>query len=418
MTEIEKKIQNQKKVISDLESEISKISRDIREAESNVSHSITMKHIGFTQMAISSIRPIGTYNFISNSAKESSYRLEISSLKSQKSSLENKLRTEKNKLKGYEEELEYESRPKAKLNVYEDKIYIDGDKDKTDITATIKGIIETYIDEHNKINSSTDVKSYLEKKEYLENLVKTLNLPKAEHSLLHQMECYKSNYCDFDYMVIDDKVLVDKDFISPKITEEKYRIEDYKKIIERYKKDFESFEPTFFGKLIKPLGRKQKKEFENVVLNAEKSYKNSINESNKRIENFNAIKSELIDPAVPAMRTLSDLHYLIENSYAVRQFIKKSAEREKNITEGTILKSKDIKDISFYLLKDIKSYLDKNKLKISSQEIINLIYENKQFSNLAKELYNIGINPTQKSAEKQDSKKQNDTTFEENGFSI
>jgi len=420
MITTETKIEVQKKIVDDLKSEISDLDRKIRNLESDMSHSSTMKHIGLTQMTVSSIRPIGTYNFLSNSSKESMLRIEINSLKSKKSSLESSLRKEKELLKEYEEEYEYENRPKANIVVEGDKIYVEGDEKKTNLLSPLNNTIHLYNFDYKLIIDHPEVKKYLELKENLESLVKTLNLPKAEHSLLHQMECYKLNYyCDFDYMVIDDKVLVDKDFITPKISEQEYNIKDYKKLIQKYKKDYESFEPTFFGKLIKPIGEKQREKFKNVVLNAEKSYKNSIDDANRKIANFKAIKEELIDPATPAMKILNDLKYLMENSYAVRQYIHKSAEQEKNITNGTILKSQNIKNISYQLLRDIKYYLDKNKLRVSTEEILEAIFTNEQFSDLAREIHNaIGYTPKAKKVEKSEETKTDDLSKDEVGPSF
>ena len=117
MVTTETKIEVQKQVISNLKYEISDLERKIRNLESDASHSSTMKTIGIAQMTVSSIRPIGTYNFLSNSSRQSSIEIEISSLRGRKSALESSLKREKELLSEYKSEYEYQNRPKSNIVV-------------------------------------------------------------------------------------------------------------------------------------------------------------------------------------------------------------------------------------------------------------------------------------------------------------
>ena len=400
---IETKIEVSKSLIKDYESELQRINNSILTTEREKRHASSMSTIGISQMGISSLRPIGTYNYVSNSTRASSLNSKLSRLRSEKSIVESKLRTERQNLVELESELEYSKRPEAKLIVDNGKIYVEGDNSKTNILYSLNNEITYYTANYNLIMESQQVKKYVELKEELENIVKSLNLPKAEHSLLHRLECYKSNYdFNFDYVVIDGKVLVDKDFISPAISSTNAYIKLYEDYIERNKARYDKFQPNVFGKVFKLAREKQKAEWDKSVLEKENEYKARIQKFDDQIKSYEKIKQEFIDPAKPALDTFSELRQLVEDSGFVKSYIADSEKFKENIENSTILKSQGIKNISDKIISSVKFYLDKNNLKVTPENVYKIIFNNPEFDYLAKEIENaLGYKPIQKETSKQ-----------------
>ena len=124
------------------------------------------------------------------------------------------------------------------------------------------------------------------------------------------------------------------------------------------------------------------------------------------------------DLALGHVASIEKMTDLVKNSIQVRKFISQAGEYQANINNKTILKKVGAVNIPYFLLKEIKTYLDKNKIRVSNEKILDAIFNNEQFYYLAQEIENTGYTKRLKKQNLQTNNKQSKetSTYEDGGL--
>ena len=390
--EIELKITRER--ISDIEYRIVEINRELKKAESAKRDAEGEETLGLIQMGSFALRPIGTYNYISGSNDAESLGNKIKKLEQEKKDLEWELFETKSKLESLKEDFEYSKRPQAELVIEKDRIYIAGDEKKSNVISWLEHEVTSYIAEYNRIISSEEVAEYKQLKAEFEELVKQTDLPKATDENVGRIQELKKKYgLDLTYIIMDNKLIVEDGFSKPLETSRRL-ISYYEDDIVRTKKKYDDFKPTFMGKVLKGVGKKQKAAWDSKISEAENYYVSSINAQRDKIKVYEDTKAEFVDPAKDVLDKLDQVNNLLDNSYYVNKFINEIDTYKKNIENHTILKRAEVNSTLFSSLNSFRHYLDKNNLKLTREDILDAIFESEYHRELAIEVYNaIGYKP-------------------------
>ena len=383
--------------ISDIEYRIVEINQELKDMESAKRDAENDATLGLLQMSSSALKPIGTYNFLNGTGTVGDIRIKIKELQQEKKDLEWELWEEKNKLKSLKEDFEFSKRPQATLVTTKDKIYIEGDEKQSNVISWLEHDIKTYISEYNRILESEEVAEYKKLKADFEALVKKTDLPKATQENLDKLAAIKKEYgLDVKYIIMDGKLIVE-DSVSHAIETSKSLAGYYAEDVEKTKKRYDDFKPTFFGKVFKSVGKKQKKAWDSKIAESEKYFTDSLEKQRDKVVVYEQAKAEFIAPAKDVLAALNKLNELIDNSYYVGKFINHIDTYKKNIENHTILKNTREYDTMNSIMSTLKRYLDEHNLKLSREDIYDAIFESEYHQELALEIYNAtGYKPKKK----------------------
>ena len=123
-------LQTKREELREKRSKLSAIQSEIRDVEAKKRVAENDSTLGLLQMSNNSLRPLGTYNYLSNSDKVSTLKRQLSDLKDKQRDLEHDVRDLEYDVRRLEEQFEYESRPEAELVVGKNSIHIKGDEKK------------------------------------------------------------------------------------------------------------------------------------------------------------------------------------------------------------------------------------------------------------------------------------------------
>lgn len=395
MMTTEEQLKLAEKKIEEIKDKIKRTEQDLNEAERKKRYSQTDKHIGLAMMTNSTMRPVGTYKFLSGSGEESRMMSEISDLESKLSSLKRDLDKAERELRDVKSKYEYEQRKEAKLIVDDNGIFIEGDESRRDIVKPLADKVVAYVQDYESYASSPEVAEYLKLKKELNEVVKKSALPEAIRENLSEIKSAQNRTgAAFEYMVIDDKILVDRDFASENIKYFERDIEDYNRGISRVDAKREEFEPTLLGKIFKSVGKKQKAKNDLQIdrkINELISYRGY---KELGLTAFQGYKEKYIVPATEAIEILRKIKRLTITSSNVSRFIKKGEDAKKHIEEKTILEALNV-DAGQVVLSEIKGYLDSRGLKLSKETIFEAICHSDTYRWLAEQVRATGFKPSE-----------------------
>ena len=383
--------------IDEIETKLREIKKSLKDLESAKRDAENDTTLGLLQMSSSALRPIGTYNFLNGAGTVGDIRIKIKELEQDKKDLEWELFEEKNKLKHLNEEFEYSKRDQANLVTTKEGIFIEGDESNRNVISWLEHKVNSYIAEYNRILESEEVADYKRYKAEFEKLVKETVLPEATPENLEELKIMKQKYgSSFKYIVMDGKIIVEDCFTDAIETSNKL-VSYYTQDVEKARKKYDEFQPTFFGKVFKKVGKKQKEKWDSEVKDTETHYISYLEEQKKKTAEYEAAKAKYIDPAVEVLASLERLNKHIDDSYYVQKFINEIDEYKKNIENHTILKNIDDSDVMFSILSSFRYYLDQHGLKLTREDIYDAIFESEYHQDLAQEIYNArGYKPRKK----------------------
>lgn len=386
---IKEQIEDIKEEIRDLEREKSRIESEIRDEEFRKRQADSNKTLGIAFMGNSNLRTYGTYKYISSSNESSHISSIISNLESKKSDVSWKISDKKSELDRLQEK--YRNLPISKLIATENGILIDGDTSRRDLLEPLYKKIDDYIAEHKKVRESTAVANYITLKQKLEDSVKNSNLPESSKKNIEELQILKNRLqTNFDFVVIEGKLLVGSDFISRYITSEQDKIKNFQKRIDDNQARRDKFEPTFWGKIFKGVREKQLKELEEKIKNCDFEYTTYRDEAAAFADYYTEVKSKYVEPATEQMKLLSDLKDLKIFSLEVSKYVNGGKKYQQDIDPNTILKDIGITDIPTYLINNVQSYLDKNDLRLTRETVLEAIANSVYHQDLSEKLANIG----------------------------
>ncbi len=384
--EIEIKLTGER--ISDIEYRIVEINKTLKEAEAAKRDAENDATLGLLQMGSSTLRPIGTYNFLNGTGTVGDISNKIKDLEQEKKDLEWELWEEKHKLESLKEDFEFSKRPQATLVTTKDRIYIEGDEKQSNIISWLEHDINSYIAEYNRILESEDVAEYKKLKAEFEALVKQTDLPKATPENIAKLDSLKKEYgLPVKYIIMDGKLIVEDGFSKPLETSKSlagYYAED----VEKAKKRYDDFKPTFFGKVFKSVGKKQKKAWDSKIAESEKYFTDSLEKQRDKVVVYEQAKEEFITPAEAVLEALSKVNEIVDNSYYVNKFINDIDTYKKNIENHTILKNTREYDTMNSIMSTLKRYLDEHNLKLSREDVYDAIFASEYHQELAIEIQN------------------------------
>lgn len=381
---IKEQIEESKGKISRLKSNIRSTETKIRSEESKKRQAESSRTMGMVYFANPTLRPYGTYKYISSSNNVTSLTSSISRLKSKKSNLESELHREESNLKALEQK--YKNRPEATLVVGENGVYIEGDPTKRDILTAVYNKIDRYISEHQKIRSSESVAKYLELTQTLETDVAKSNLPEATKNNIEELKILKNRLMsNFRYVVVGDKVLVDSDFISHPIAIAEDKVKNLQVKIDDNQARRDNFEPTFWGKIFKGVREKQMQELEDKIKRVDFEYKTYQGEAQADAKYYSEVKTKYVEPSIEFMEVLGKLKRLA-SSYDVSKYLNNEEKYKKDLDPSTILKDIGITDLPTEVMRNIQGYLDNHDLKLSKEAILEAILACPYYKELAEQI--------------------------------
>ncbi|MBQ8425009.1 MAG: hypothetical protein IJX17_03190 [Clostridia bacterium] len=376
-----------KERISEMEDRLYDVNKELKNLEQKKKEAHDDSVFGLFQMSSPALRSFGTYNYLTGVDEEESLDSRIKKLNKEKNRLEFDIDQEKFNLKMQIEEFQYKQRPEAKLIVTKDGIFIDGDERKFNLVSWAEHSINMYKNTYHNMMSSNEVLEYQVIKNGIPARVKGLNLPKATKENIAELDKLKIKGLEFDYVIIDDKLVVDKDVMTDAIRVCESLVGYFKEDITKVKSKYDNFTPTFIGKVFKSVGRKQKSKRDSNLQQSELHFQKQIETYQNKIKLYKNVKEKYFDPAVPIIEDFGKLRELAENSYYVKLFINEREDYEKNIENHTILKATSDNSISSSL-SAVKYFLDTNGLKLNKESIYEAIYNSKYHQELATEIKN------------------------------
>lgn len=389
----EEQLRLAEKKVKEIKDKIKRTEQDLDEAERKRRNSQTDKHVGLAMMTNSTMRPLGTYKFLSGTGEEGRMMTEVSNLKSKLSNLKRDLDKAERELRDVKSKYEYEKRKEAKLIVADDGIFIEGDESRRDIVKPLADKVVAFVQDYESYAGAPEVAEYLNLKQELDRVVRESNLPEATSDNLSEIKSARiRTYSGFEYMVIDGKILVDRDFASGEIREFSRQIEGYDRGIAKVDASREDFRPSFLGKLFKSVGKKQKMENDAKIDDNIKELSTNRGYKQKGLDDFQGYKDKYIVPAAEAMEILGKIIRLTDNSRNVTRFVKEGETAKKHIDEKTILQSLRV-DAASIVLSEIKGYLDSRNLKLSKETIYEAICHSDTYKWLAEQIRATGFEP-------------------------
>lgn len=383
--------------ITEIETRLSEIKKEIKKLEREYEDVSGDANIGIAMMGSPGLGILGAYNYVTASDSGKSIESTLKDLKNEKKDLEWKLFEEQNKLKYLKEEFEYSKRDQANLVVTKEGIFIEGDESNRNVISWLEHKVNSYIAEYNRILQSEEVADYKKYKAEFERLVKETALPKASPENLEELKALRLRFGDeLKYIVMDGKVIVEDCFTSA-INTSGSLVSYYTQDVEKVRKKYDEFQPTFFGKVFKSVGKKQKEKWDSEVKDTENHYTSHLEEQKKKVAEYEAAKAKFVAPATEVLASLDKLNKHIDDSYYVYKFINEIDDYKENIENHTILKSIDDSDVMFSILSSFRYYLDQHGLKLTREDIYDAIFESEYHQDLAQEIYNArGYKPRKK----------------------
>ena len=392
-------------MLREAKAKLRQVESDIKDTEREKRNAENDSTLGLVQMSNSSLRPIGTYNFLSGSGKAESFRNRLKDLAQEERRLQSDIRSLESDVSSLERKIEYESRPEAVLVVGEDFIGVEGDEKNHNLIYSLAWDMAMFVKEYERLMASDEVvkhpeleQTIAEKKAELEALVATLDLPEDTEENRKKLFGYKrASKNSFDYIGVAGKLLVDKDFVASSLSDKQFIKKTYEDRVAENRKKYEQFEPNLTGKIFKGLGKKQKAEWDKQVSDKEASLQAEVKKLDAEIGHLQNVQATFITPSKPARKLLQQISELVERSCRYQKVISEADGCRKKIESHTIFANKTENEIMNSLLSGVRYYLDKNKLKISKESIFEAICSNPQFADLAQEIMNAtGYNPASK----------------------
>ncbi|MGN1201452.1 MAG: hypothetical protein ACI4R8_04275 [Candidatus Caccovivens sp.] len=392
---IKKQIDSIKSEIYDIKREIDNLDDSIRESKFKKDEASSNEIMGISFMGNSSLRPLGAYTYVSNSTKKDSLSSDISILNSEKGKLQLKLDSKTRELNYLQQQ--YQNLPEAKLVICKNKIYIDGDESKRDIVAPLITKLNEYVDDYETVVSSEQVTNYIKLREELEKKVDASNLPKATKENISELK--KLQFADgvkkrawvgcaikgFDYFIIGDKILVDSDFASKLINIEKNRMAEFQDEIDNMRKKINEFKPSFWSKIFKNVGKKQKDEIQSYIKITIPIYTDYYQRAEGRLKYDIEIKEKYIDSATEEIQLLDTIKRLVDSSPVVSKYVKYPDKYQQDLSDKKTIEGLVADNIST-IIKDAQSYLDKNDLILSKKSVLNAIFSYPYYEHLTENL--------------------------------
>jgi len=383
------------KKIKDIKSKIKSAENELSDAESKRRMSQSDKTMGLIMMNNQHMKTYGTYKFITSLGDEGKYSTRISRLKGEISDLKRKLSKHEKELKEAKEKLAYEKRPEATLVVADDRIHIEGDDARRDIVKPLASKDVEYIQDYDSYAESPEVADYLKLKKELDGVIEVSDLPKATKENLDEIKSaqIRSSF-SFEYMVIDGKILVDRDFASGEIREAAREVENYDRGIAKVDASRDEFRPSFLGRLFRSVGKKQKMKNDAIIDDNIKELSSYRGLRQSRLDSYQGYKDKYIVPATEAMDILRKITQLTQTSSNVSRFINEGETAKKHIDEKTILQALKV-NAENIVLSEIKGYLDSRGLKLSKETIFEAICHSDTYRWLAEQVRATGFKPSE-----------------------
>ena len=385
---LELEIQKTKQEISQIKKDILSLKGDIDRLGGEKNRATQDSLLGVAMMGNDTTKAYGVLSYTSNSAKSVGISSEISNLEYKKRALEQELGELEMKLKSLEEEFEYESRPEVSLIVTDKEIFIAGDENKRNILSGLEEEVSLYIDDYNQVVNSPDVAKYQKLNGEILNFVKSAKLPEATDENMRRLDIITRRHeVPFEYVVIDGKIVVDRDFVSPVVAEENRSIERFEDMLVNNNIKRDKFEPTALGKVFKSVRKKQQSKYEAGIKEEDSKYKTIISGIDSKIQELETVKEMFIEPSLPIMDKVYEVINLCGSKH-VKTFVYELEDIEKNINSHTILKNTVKYDVISKVVDDVRSYLDAKHVKLSREQLINAISNSVYNGNLKTEIMN------------------------------
>lgn len=397
---LKEQIKEKQEKIDKLESKITELENLIKKSEKELNEHQSRQSLGVTQLLLDIVQPIATYNALDGSLQSISSMQDLNKLKTELNSLKTDLNRANSSLEKLTQQ-EYNERKEAKLVSDENGIYIHGDESKTNLTEPLTAIINTYVESYNKLLETPEVEMYARLSNEIAEITKQATFPEATPDNIRELENIRPNVgCPFfEIKTFNNKIVVNKDFVTTFVSNLNARIQDHEKIIEEYKQKFANLKPNFLGKIFKNIGEKQTQIQGSKIEEDIKLYETKIQQMKEQANNIQKLKDKYITPSEEAIKKTNKLIELEDDSdscYYVNKYKKHGAEYEQNIQNNTILKTSN-KDLFNLVYEKIKPVLDSQDVKLSKENLFEELCKNKNLKQLSAEVENaLGYNPLQK----------------------
>lgn len=389
---LKKKIESKKSMLRGIDCEITRLESQKRMASSS-------KTMGLSFMASGTMRPLGTYKYLSGSRDESFINSTIVRKRATQSSLSWEIRGMERDLKDLESK--YASLPEAKLYSTKYGIHIEGDEKETDLLEPLRKTMEEYAETHKKINESPDVAKYKKLKAELDEAIQTSALPEATDKNIEELNQLKRRLrMGFDYEFVNGRLYVGSDFISRQIQIASDEMKNQQRKIDDNQKRRDEFEPTFMGKILRSVRKKQQAELEEKIKYCDLEYRTSYGEAEADYKYYSEVKDKYIVPS----QQIKELHITVSDlasvSPLVYKYVSGAEKYDRPIDENTILKDIEVGDIPSFLIRGVQTYLDKTDQRLTRETLLQAICESEYHRELAEQIKKVvGYTPKEKQAE-------------------
>lgn len=398
--EIKEKIEETKRKISELEEKLEEIETDIKKAQEGRLESTRNATEGLFMLNNDSpLQAMGTYKYVKGTMGSESYKNVLAELRRNRDYTDSRLFDEKMRLQRLEEEFEYESRPEASLIDEKEGLFVEGDDLKSNLLSNLYDTLNQYVAEYNALVTGNGVDKYCELTSQVMQSSGYEALPKNIPQNEEILKTYRTKG-DFKMVVVGDRILVDSDFITPKIKDEEDILKYYERKISEQKARLSDFSPSGLGRVFSKVRDQQKSELSREIDYEVRASERRITYGREDISSFEEDKKRFIEPSVPFFEIVRQIDEL-EQSGAVRKFISEGETYRENIQNKTILKNG--LDYGNFIAKVIlknKVVLDKLGVKLTRDQLLRAIYDSEYHAEIAAELKNAGYRLSQTAASK------------------
>jgi hypothetical protein len=202
------------------------------------------------------------------------------------------------------------------------------------------------------------------------------------------------------YIVVGDRLVVDSDFANPEIDDEEAMIRYYNRSIEDERARKEDFQPTGLAKILPNYRQKQQDELNKEVEWEIQAANRRIEHGKGKIERLEKLYNGFVVPSMPFFEIVKQIADL-KTTRVVRKFESEGGAYRENIENHTILKnSSDFGNFIARIIFANRRILDKLGVKLSREQLLELIYNSEYHAELAEELKNAGYRLAQRESEK------------------
>ena len=234
----------------------------------------------------------------------------------------------------------------------------------------------------------TEVAEYKELDAEITSFAKSAQLPQATDENVRALEIIqRRNGVPFEYVVIDGKIIVNRDFATQAIETEQGVVADNEKLVKENQEKREGFEPTTLGKIFKGIRKKQEAQFYSVLDSEDEKYQGKISSSQSKIKELETAREIYIDPSTPIMSKLDRLIKLCE-SKDIKAFVYELEDMKQIIEEHTILKESVQYDVVSKIMSEAKGYLNSKRLKLTRQQVLKELLSGAYKGEVAVEIKN------------------------------